>query len=58
MQDFLGPDDWVAVWLSLRIAIVALLGSLPFGILVAYGLARWRFPGWRAGVASARRPAP
>ncbi len=45
MQDFLGPDDWTAVWLSLRIAIVALLGSLPFGILVAYGLARWRFPG-------------
>ena len=45
MQDFLGPDDWTAVWLSLRIAIVALLGSLPFGILVAYGLARWHFPG-------------
>jgi molybdate transport system permease protein len=45
LQDFLGPDDWTAVWLSLRIAIVALLGSLPFGILVAYGLARWRFPG-------------
>jgi molybdate transport system permease protein len=45
VQDFLGPDDWIAVWLSLRIAIVALLGSLPFGILVAYGLARWRFPG-------------
>jgi molybdate transport system permease protein len=45
LQDFLGPDDWTAVWLSLRIAIVALLGSLPFGILVAYGLARWHFPG-------------
>ncbi|MEI9916000.1 MAG: molybdate ABC transporter permease subunit [Methylovirgula sp.] len=45
MQDFLGPDDWTAVLLSLRIAIVALLGSLPFGILVAYGLARWHFPG-------------
>jgi molybdate transport system permease protein len=45
LQGFLGPDDWTAVWLSLRIAAVALLGSLPLGILVAYGLARWRFPG-------------
>jgi molybdate transport system permease protein len=45
LQGFLGPDDWTAVWLSLRIAVVALLGSLPLGILVAYGLARWRFPG-------------
>jgi molybdate transport system permease protein len=45
LLDFLGPDGWTAVLLSLRIAIVALLGSLPFGILVAYGLARWHFPG-------------
>jgi molybdate transport system permease protein len=45
LHDFLGPDDWTAVFLSLRIAIVALLGSLPFGILVAYALARWHFPG-------------
>jgi len=45
LHDFLGPDDWTAVFLSLRIAIVALLGSLPFGILIAYALARWNFPG-------------
>ncbi|MGP8232335.1 MAG: molybdate ABC transporter permease subunit [Methylovirgula sp.] len=45
MQNLLTPDDWTAVFLSLRIAIVALLGSLPFGILVAYALARWHFPG-------------
>lgn len=45
MQGFLGPDDWTAVWLSLRIAILALAGSLPFGILISYALARWRFPG-------------
>jgi molybdate transport system permease protein len=45
LHDFLGPDDWTAVFLSLRIAIVALLGSLPFGILVAYALARGHFPG-------------
>lgn len=38
-------DDWTAIELSLRIAIVATLASLPFGILVAYGLARWTFWG-------------
>jgi molybdate transport system permease protein len=41
----LSPDDWTAVLLSLRVAIVATLASLPFGIAVAYALARWRFPG-------------
>ena len=41
----LSGEDWTAVALSLRIAIVATLASLPFGIAVAYALARWRFPG-------------
>ena len=41
----LSPDDLTAIALSLRIAIVATLASLPFGIAVAYALARWRFPG-------------
>ncbi len=41
----LSPDEWTAVWLSLKIAITATLFSLPFGILAAYALARWRFPG-------------
>ncbi len=41
----LTPDDLTAITLSLRIAIVATLASLPFGIAVAYALARWRFPG-------------
>ena len=41
----LSGDDWTAVALSLRIASVATLASLPFGIAVAYALARWRFPG-------------
>ena len=41
----LTPDDLTAVELSLRIATVATLASLPFGIAVAYALARWRFPG-------------
>ena len=41
----LGPEEWTAIWLSLRVAAVATLASLPFGIFVAYALARWRFPG-------------
>lgn len=41
----LSPDEWTAILLSLRIGIVATLASLPFGILVAYALARWQFPG-------------
>ena len=41
----LSPAEWTAILLSLKIAIVATIASLPFGILVAYALARWRFPG-------------
>jgi molybdate transport system permease protein len=42
---FLGPDEWRAVALSLKVSAWATAVSLPFGILVAYALARWRFPG-------------
>jgi len=41
----LSGDDLTAILLSLRIAIVATLASLPFGIAVAYALARFAFPG-------------
>ena len=41
----LSPDEWTAVALSLRIASVATLVSLPFGIAIAYVLARKRFWG-------------
>ena len=41
----LTPAEWDAIHLSIRIAIVAMIGSLPFGIAVAYLLARGRFPG-------------
>ncbi len=41
----LGPEEWVILALSLRVGGVATLISLPFGIFVAYALARWRFPG-------------
>ena len=37
--------DWSLIALSLRIALVAVAVSLPFGIAVAYALARGRFPG-------------
>lgn len=42
---WLGPEEWQAVALSLRVALWATLCSLPPGIFVAYALARWRFPG-------------
>jgi molybdate transport system permease protein len=45
MTDWLGPEEWRAVALSLRVSFWATLVSLPFGILVAYALARWSFPG-------------
>jgi len=40
-----GPEEWQAVALSLRVAAWATLASLPFGVFVAYALARWSFPG-------------
>jgi molybdate transport system permease protein len=41
----ISPDEWVAIALSLRIAIVASLVALPFGIAVAWLLARKDFWG-------------
>ena len=41
----LTPEEWVAVELSLRIAVVATVVSLPFGIAVAWLLARKDFWG-------------
>lgn len=45
MTDWLGPAEWQAVVLSLRVSFWATLVSLPLGIAVAYALARWSFPG-------------
>jgi molybdate transport system permease protein len=39
------PEEIVAIRLSLRVATVASLASLPPGLFIAYALARWRFPG-------------
>lgn len=44
-MDWLGPEEWQAVRLSLKVAAVATLASLPFGLLAAHALARWSFPG-------------
>jgi molybdate transport system permease protein len=41
----LTPAESTAILLSLKIATVATLTSLPFGLFTAYALARWRFPG-------------
>jgi molybdate transport system permease protein len=45
MTDWLSPDEWQAVALSLRVSLWATLVSLPLGILAAVALARWSFPG-------------
>lgn len=44
-MDWLGPEEWSAVVLSLQVSLWATLVSLPLGIFVAYALARWSFPG-------------
>jgi molybdate transport system permease protein len=41
----LTPEEWIAVALSLRIAVVATVVSLPFGIAIAWLLARKDFWG-------------
>ena len=41
----LTPDEWNAVRLSVKVAVVAMLASLPPGILIALLLARGRFWG-------------
>ena len=45
MTDWLGPQEWQAVALSLRVSFWATHLSLPFGVLAAYALSRWEFPG-------------
>jgi molybdate transport system permease protein len=45
MTDWLGPQEWQAVALSLKVSLWATFLSLPFGVLVAYALARGKFRG-------------
>ena len=41
----LTPEEWTAVQLSLRIALVATIVTLPFGVVIAWLLARKNFWG-------------
>ena len=45
MINALGPQEWTAIWLSLRVALVATVAALPVAIWIAYVLARKSFPG-------------
>ena len=45
MTGWLGPQEWQAVALSLKVSLWATALSLPFGLIVAYALARWEFRG-------------
>ncbi|MGE7470107.1 molybdate ABC transporter permease subunit [Bosea sp. NPDC003192] len=45
MSDWLTPEEWTAVRLSLIVATTAMLASLPLGLAVAWLLARGRFWG-------------
>jgi molybdate transport system permease protein len=45
MFEPLTDAEWTAIALSVRVATVAAILSLPFGVAVAYLLARSRFPG-------------
>jgi molybdate transport system permease protein len=44
-MEFLSADEWMAVHVSLKVATVATLASLPLGVAVAHLLARRSFPG-------------
>ena len=44
-MDWLSPEEWQAVLLSLRVSVVAMICSLPVAVAVAWLLARKRFAG-------------
>lgn len=48
MTDWLTPEGWQALGLSLQVSLWATLLSLPFAVAVAYALARGRF--WGKGL--------
>ena len=45
MTEWLSPSDWQALILSVKVASLATIASLPFGIWIAWVLARKSFPG-------------
>ncbi|GHF25618.1 molybdate ABC transporter permease [Kordiimonas sediminis] len=38
------PAEGQALWLSVKVALVAVTVALPFAVFVAYAFARWSFP--------------
>ncbi len=48
MTDWLSPEEWTAIRLSLKVALVAMAASLVPGIAIAYALERGRFWGRQA----------
>ncbi len=52
----LTPDEWIAIHLSLRIALVATVVALPFGLAVAWLLARKNF--WGKAIVDGLVPLP
>jgi len=48
VTDWLSPEEWMAVRLSLKVALVAMAASLVPGIAIAYLLERGRFWGRQA----------
>lgn len=48
MTDWLSPEEWTAIRLSLKVAFVAMTASLLPGIAIAYALERGRFWGRQA----------
>ena len=48
MTDWLSPEEWTAVRLSLKVALAAMAASLVPGIVVAFALERGRFWGRQA----------
>jgi molybdate transport system permease protein len=61
MSGWLGPEEWQAVALSLRVAIWATARQPPVRHPVAYALSRWDFAGQGAcstGLSTCRSSCP
>ena len=41
----LSPEEWQAIWLTLKVATLAVVGSVPFAIAIAWVLSYTRVPG-------------
>ncbi len=39
------PEEWEAIWLTLKVAVIAVLGSLPVAVAAAWLLSYTRVPG-------------